>query len=256
MREQRRKTRSESRTLLLFSQPFEPRLDGQLRLGMEYRRSRDRKREYREDGTLKKDKSRTEWQTSPLLGLGFDYRFGRALGGYDWRLSGYHDRLFDVAYQATGLAEDAKPRAGRGSGYESRLRLQGEYLTPLHSLFLNPRLQVKHQRYRAWYDSARDRREAAEQEWQYEASLWLNWIPPLDGWALTVGPTWQREDKGEQDPDSGHWRWEDEERWQGRIGLEYEAPLPGFEFELTLERDLNGPDRGETRYQVELSYEF
>lgn len=223
---------------------------------MQYERIRDSKREYRKDGSLKKDKSRTEWQSTPIIGLGFDYSIGQWLGGYHWRLDGYHDRFVDVAYKATSLAADAKPRSGRGNGYESRLRLQGEYLTAIGGVFVLPRLEVKHEHYGQWYDTSRERHEAAEQELQYEASLWLSWIPPLDGWDLTLGPTWQREDKAERSPDTGRWEWEDEERWLGRIALEYETPMPGFEFELKLERDLNGLDRGKMKYEAGLSYEF
>ncbi|GAA0701099.1 hypothetical protein GCM10009104_32790 [Marinobacterium maritimum] len=252
----RRKTGYENRTLLLINQPLNDRIELQARLGMQYERTRDSKREYREDGSLKKDKSRTEWQNTPILGLGFQYELGSGLGGYHWRLNGYHDRFVDIEYKATSLAEDAKPRSGRGSGYKSKLRLQGEYMTAISSLFVLPRLEVKHEYYRQWDDSARERDEAAEQELQYEASLWLSWIPPFDGWEVTAGPTWQREDKAERDLATGHWQWEDEERWQGRVALEYETPMPGFEFEFKIERDLNGPDRGEMKYEAGLSYEF
>ncbi|MBP0049449.1 hypothetical protein H9C73_11940 [Marinobacterium sp. AK62] len=255
-RDYRHKTGYESKTLLLLSDAWSEQLDWELRLGMQYDRTRDTKREFREDGSLKKDKSRTEWQSSPILGLGFSYDMGRLLGGYHWRLSGYHDRFVDVAYKATSLAEDAKPRAGRGDGYESRLRLDAEYMTPVSSLFFSPRLEVTHERYSQWYDTARERDEAAEQELQYEASLWVNWIPPLNGWEVTLGPTWQLEDKAERDTDTGQWEWEDEERWIGRVQLEYEAPLPGFEFEFKVERDLNGPDRDKMKYEAGLSYEF
>ncbi|SMR77632.1 hypothetical protein SAMN04487964_11549 [Marinobacterium sediminicola] len=255
-RDQRQKTGYENLTLLLITQPVHDQLDWQTRLGMRYERTRDSKREYREDGSLKKDKSRTEWQTTPIIGLGFSYDLGRQLGGFQWRLDGYHDRFIDVAYKATSLAEDAKPRAGRGRGYESRLRLQAEYMTPVSSLFFQPRLELKHEYFSQWYDSARGRQEAAEQELQYEAGLWLSWIPPLDGWEVTFGPTWQREDKAEREPETSHWAWEDEERWQGLIKLEYEAPMPGFEFEFKLERDLNGPDKDKMKYEAGLSYEF
>lgn len=255
-RDYRRKEKFESKTLLLMDQAVDERLSWQGRLGMKYERTRDIKREYREDGSLKNDKSRTEWQSSPLIGLGFEYELGRALGGYHWRIKGYHDRFLDIEYKATNLAEKAKPRAGRGSGYETRLRLQGEYMTAISSLFFTPRFEVKHERYQQWYDSARERQENAEQELQYETSLWLSWIPPVDGWEVTFGPTWQREDKGERDSESHRWAWEDEERWLARVQLEYETPLPGFEFELKLERDLNGPDEDKMKYEAGLSYEF
>lgn len=255
-RDYRRSEKYESKTLFLVNQPVNERLEWQARLGMQYERTRDTKKEYHEDGSLKKDKSRTEWQNTPIIGLGFDWEIGRALGGYHWRIQGYHDRLFDIEYKATSLAEDAKPRAGRGAGYETRLRLQGEYMTPVSSLFLTPRLEVKHERYQQWYDSAREREEDAEQELQYEASLWLNWIPPVDGWEVTFGPTWQRENKAERDSDTHRWEWEDEERWQARVQLEYETPMPGFEFEFKVERDLNGPDEDKMKYEVGLSYEF
>jgi len=246
----------ESKTFLLFSQAVDDRLDWQARLGMRYERTRDTKREYREDGSLKKDKSRTEWQSSPLVGIGFSYGIGRWLGGYHWRLEGYHDRLFDIEYKATDLAEDARPQAGRGSGYESRLRLQGEYMTPVSGLFFTPRLELKHERFGHWDNTARSRSEDAEQELQYEAGLWLSWIPPLDGWEVQAGPTWQRENKAEKAADEGDWHWEDEERWQARIQLEYETPMPGFEFEFKVERDLNGPDQDRMKYEAGLSYEF
>lgn len=246
----------ESKTFLLLTQKVSDRFDAQARLGLQYQRTRDTRREYREDGSLKNDKSRTEWQRTPLIGLGFSYDIGRWLGGYHWRLDGYHDRLFDIEYRATGLAEDAKPQAGRGSGHESRLRLQGEYLTPVNSLFFIPRLQLKHERFGHWHNTARDRSEDAEQELQYEAGLWLSWIPPLEGWDVQAGPSWQRENKAEKQADESSWQWEDEERWQARVQLEYETPMPGFEFEFKIERDLNGPDRERMKYEAGLSYEF
>ncbi len=251
-----RKTRWESKTLLILGFWQGERWTWQGRMGMNYRRTQDMSLEFREDGSLKNDKSRTEWRTTPVIGAGFRYDIGRALGGYNWTLDGYHDRFIDVSYKATSVAADANQRSGRGTGHESKLLLNGEYMTPVSSLFLQPRLEVKHQYFSQWHDSARERDEAAEQELQYEASLWLSWIPPLDGWELTLGPTWQREDKAERDTDSHQWSWEDEERWLGQVRLEYEAPVPGFEFEFKIERHLNGPDRREMKYQAELSYEF
>lgn len=225
------------------------------RLGHNVRRTRDEKREYREDGTLKNDKSRTEWRQYSYVGMGLRRDLGSLLGGDGWRLRLYHDRFFDVEYSATHLAADARPIAGRGTGYETEVRLQAEYPTTAFSVYVMPRLSIKHQRFSGWTNSARDRLENAEQELQYEARLWLDWITPLDGWELLGGPTWQREDKAERAPEEA-WQWHDEEQWLATLRLEYEAPNPGFELELQAEHWLNGADRGDTRYQIELSYEF
>jgi hypothetical protein len=60
----------------------------------------------------------------------------------------------------------------------------------------------------------------------------------------------------ERADDETNWIWDDDERWIAQLKLEYEAPMPGFELELAVEQHLNGGDKGERRYNLELSYEF
>lgn len=254
-RDVKRKSRWESDTLLTAELNPESEWTWSARLGYNARRTLDRKREYREDGSLKKDKTRTEWRQTPYIGLGLRRDFGSMLGGDAWSLRAYHDRFVDVHYHATGLAEDAKPIEGRGTGYKTRLSLRAEYPTPWYSLYLLPKASIKHEQYSAWTNTARDDREKAEQELQYEAQLWLNWIMPVAGWELMAGPTWQLEDKAERKAGEA-WEWENEEQWIGTLKLEYESPMPGFEMELEAEHWLNGADRDDTRYKLELSYEF
>ncbi len=251
----KRRSRWESDSLLAIDLNPESQWLWSARLGYNAQRTVDHSHEYREDGSLKKDKTRTEWRQSPYLGLGLRYDFGSFLGGDAWSFRAYHDRFFDVEYKATGLAEDAKPIAGRGSGYETKLLLQAEYPSPWYSIYLLPKLSIKHEQYSAWTNTAQDEQEKAEQELQYEARLWLDWIMPAPGWELMFGPTWQLEDKARRKPHEP-WEWENEEQWIGTVKLEYESPMPGFEMELAAEHWLNGIDKDDTRYKLELSYEF
>ncbi|GGC10124.1 hypothetical protein GCM10011352_40720 [Marinobacterium zhoushanense] len=254
-REERRKRRWESDTLLKIELTPEEEWQWSTRLGYNSRRTVDQKRTFREDGSLKKDKTRTEWRQYPYVGLGLRYDLGSHLGGDAWSLRLYHDRFLDVDYHSSDLAADAKPIAGRGSGYETEVSVRAEYMTPWYSLYLLPKLSLTHTRFSAWTNTAQNEVEKAEQELQYEAKLWLDWITPLAGWELIAGPSWQLEDQAERDPGQG-WQWEDKEQWLATLKLEYASPDPGFEMELQAEHWLNGPDRDDTRYKVELSYEF
>lgn len=254
-REDRQKSRWESETLADFEITPEDEWRWGARLGYNARRTLDHTRTYREDSSLKKDKTRTEWRQYPFIGLSLRRDLGSMLGGDGWSLRLYHDRFLDVEYRSSKLAEDAKPIAGRGTGYETEARIQAEYMTPRYSLYLIPRLSLTHTRFSAWNNTARDEVEKAEQELQYETRLWLDWITPVDGWELLAGPTWQLERQAERDPGRA-WKWEDKEQWLATLRLEYESPNPGFEMELQAERWLNGSDRKDTRYSVELSYEF
>lgn len=254
-RDVKRKSRWESDTLLTVELTPDSDWIWSARLGYNARRTDDYSREYREDGSLKKDKTRTEWRQSPYLGVGLRVDFGSMLGGDAWSFRAYHDRFIDVEYRATGLAEDAKPVAGRGNGWETKLTLQAEYPSLWYSVYLLPRISIKHEQYSAWSNSAQDEREKAEQELQYEARLWLDWIMPVAGWELMFGPTWQQEDKAKRKSDQP-WEWDNEEQWIGTVKLEYESPMPGFEMELAAEHWLNGADQDDTRYKLELSYEF
>ncbi|WP_432697088.1 hypothetical protein ACQUQP_01665 [Marinobacterium sp. YM272] len=254
-RDVKRKSRWESETLVTAELNPESEWRWSARLGYNARRTVDHSREYREDGSLKNDKTRTEWRQTPLLGLGLRRDLGSMLGGAAWSLRAYHDRFIDVHYRATSLAEDAKPIEGRGMGYETKLALQAEYPTPWYSLYLLPKVSIKHEQYSAWTNTARDDREKAEQELQYEARLWLDWIMPVAGWEMMFGPTWQLEDQAERKPGEA-WEWENQEQWIGTLRLEYESPMPGFEMEIGAEHWLNGADRDDTRYRLELSYEF
>ncbi|KEA62434.1 hypothetical protein ADIMK_3325 [Marinobacterium lacunae] len=254
-REERRKTRWESETRLDLELTPESEWRWTARLGQNVRRTRDHKRTFREDDSLKKDKTRTEWRRYPYLGAGLRYDLGSLLGGDAWSVRLYHDRFLDVAYDAGELAPDAKPISGRGTGYESELSVQAEYMTPWYSLYLLPKLSLTHTRFSAWNNTAQDKVEKAEQELQYEARLWLDWITPMDGWEMMFGPTWQLEDQAERKP-GDPWEWENQEQWLATLRFEYASPAPGFEMELQAEQWLNGSDRDDTRYKLELSYEF
>ncbi|WP_027854304.1 hypothetical protein [Marinobacterium litorale] len=254
-REYERKSRWESETLLDLGLTPDENWQWSARLGYNLRRTLDRKRNYREDDSLKKDKTRTEWRQYPFVGVGLRRDWDSALGGYGWSLHLSHDRYLDVAYKATELADDAKPVAGRGEGFQTKISLQAEYGTPLYSLYLLPRLSFKHEQFSAWTDTAQQDSEKAEQELQYEAQLWISWITPVPGWELSTGPTWQLEQKADRHP-GDPWEWEDEEQWIGTLRLEYESPAPGFELELQAEHWLNGADSRNMRYGLELSYEF
>ncbi len=253
----KKKRKTELKTVLVAS--FKPSimgLDYQLRAGYNWEQNRDSEREYREDGSLKKDKSRTEYDRISFIGAGLNFKSDPFLGADLWRIKARYDRYFHIAYGASELREDAKARSGSLDGYEWKVKLEGEYSTPWISLYLLPRLEYKEERFGDWYNKGRDRREEAEKEQQYEAGLFLDWITPLDGWELRVGPYWQRELDAEKSLDDGNWDWEDDERWLVRIELEYESPLPGFELEFNVEQHLNGEDQTERKYNLELSYEF
>ncbi|MCW8886197.1 MAG: hypothetical protein OQK12_13250 [Motiliproteus sp.] len=190
------------------------------------------------------------------LGLGSKYTLRNFLGANRWKLSGRFDYYLDVSYSAHDLHEDANERSGDLNGHEWEIKASGEYSTPWSSLYLSPYAEFKEERLDFWHDDLRDKDQEAEKERQYEAGLFLDWVSPLPGWDLTVGGYWQKERDAEKNPGETEWQWEDEERWIGKLKLEYEAPWPGFELELGYEEHLNGVDEGEKEFNLELSYEF
>lgn len=253
----KQKRKTEIETLLTYSQETSHKgLSYSLRLGHLFKRNKDRSLQLKEDGSVKKDKTRTEFDRITYAGVGGKYKIKDILGADRWVLKARYDRYLHVSYGANELHEDAKERAGDLNGYEWKIRANGEYSTPWISLYILPHLEYKQERLSLWHDDKRDKVQEAELEQQYEAGLFLNWLPPVDGLDITFGPYWQRELDAERAEDETEWVWDDDERWIARFKLEYEAPMPGFEMEFIVEEHLNGGDEGERKYNIELSYEF
>lgn len=252
---QKRKTQLE--TLLTYTiESTLPELEYIGRVGHLFKHTKDKDLQLKDDGSLKKDKTRTEFERITYAGLGLRYDTGRILGADRWLLKARYDRYLHVSYGANQLHEDAKARSGDLKGYEWSVKAEGEYSTHWPGIYLHPFVEYKQERLNLWHDDTRDKIQEAEMEQQYEAGLFLSWITPLDGWELTTGPYWQRELDAERADDEKDWVWDDDERWIAQVKLEYEAPMPGFEMEFAIEQHLNGGDQGERRYNLELSYEF
>lgn len=253
----KKKRKTEVETLLTYTAESRvPELEYIGRVGHLFKRNKDRDLQLKEDGSLKKDKTRTEFDRITYAGFGLRYDTGRFLGADRWLLKARYDRYLHVSYGANMLHEDAKARSGDLTGYEWAIKASGEYSTPSHALYLHPFFEFKQERLSLWHDDKRDKIQEAEMEQQYEAGLFLSWITPVDGWELIVGPYWQRELDAERAEDEVDWTWDDDERWIAHLKLEYEAPISGFEMEISVEEHLNGGDEGERRYNLELSYEF
>ncbi len=253
----KQKRKTEVNTLLTYSDKTDIKgLKYILRVGHLFQRNKDRSLQLKEDGSLKKDKTRTEYDRISFAGIGGRYKIKDVLGADRWVLKARYDRYLHVSYGANDLAEDAKERAGDLTGYEWSVKADGEYSTPWMGFYLLPFVEFKQERLSLWHDDKRAKIQDAEMEQQYEAGLFLNWIPPVDGWDISFGPYWQRELDATRADDEYDWTWEDDERWIARLKLEYEAALPGFEMEFVIEEHLNGGDEGERQYNIELSYEF
>lgn len=251
------KRKTKLNTLLTYSEKTD--IDGlsyQLRLGHQFERRKEQNLQRKENGSIKKDKSRTEFDRLTYAGLGSKYRIKDILGADRWVLSGYYDRFLHISYGANQLQDDAKPRGGDLQGYKWSVKAKGEYSTPWISWYLSPYLKYKEEKRDAWHDDLQNEMKEAELEQDYEAGFMLDWITPFDGWELSIGPYWHRELDAEREYGDDNWQWEDDERWIAHMKLEYEAPLPGFELELVIEEHLNGADQGERQYNLELSYEF
>ncbi|RVU31651.1 hypothetical protein [Neptunomonas marina] len=227
-----------------------------VRVGHRYKTQRDRELQLKKSGKVKKDKSRTEIDRTTYLGLTGEAKVYQQLGADVWIASFYYDHYLQREYSAHRLGKDANDRRGSVSGYEWQARLYAEYSTPWPSIFVLPYVQFKEERLGLWYNSARDKVEEAERELQYEAGMSLSWVMPAPGWELNIGGYWQRERDAERRENESRWTWQDDESGVARIVLEYEAPMPGFEFEARFEETLRGPEEGKQRFNVELSYEF
>jgi len=256
-RKVKQKRRVEAETLLTYTQEAAvPELEYSIRLGHLFKRTHDTDLQFKENGDLKKDKTRTEYERYTYAGLGLRYDTGTLLGADRWLLKTRYDRYLHVSYSANQLHEDAKSRSGDLTGFEWSVKAEGEYSTPSPAFYLHPFVSFKQERLSSWHEDLRGKAQEAEQEQQYEAGLYLSWITPIDGWELIAGPYWQRELDAERAPDETEWVWEDDERWIARARLEYEAPYPGFELEITFEQHLNGGKENQRELNLELSYEF
>lgn len=256
-RKVKQKRKTELETLLTYTvETSLPELAYVARAGHLFKRTKDRDLQLKDDGSLKKDKTRTEFERITYAGLGLRYDTGNALGADRWLLKARYDRYLHVSYGANQLHEDANARRGDLNGYEWSVEASGEYSTHWPEIYLHPFIEYKQERLSAWHDDARDKSQEAEMEQQYEAGLLLSWLTPVDGWELIAGSFWQRELDAERAADEKDWIWDDDERWIAQVKFEYEAPLPGFEMEFVVKQHLNGGDKGERRYNLELSYEF
>lgn len=255
-REVKQKEKTKLETLLIYSD--ETPLDGlkyNLRLGNIVEQNREKKLELNEDGTVDKDKSRTETERINFVGLGFSYKLKNTLGADRWKFKGRYDHYYDINYGAKDFQEDAKERSGSLKGNKWSLTATGEYSTPWNSVFFSPYLQFKQERRDDWIDDIRLKQQEEEKEKESEVGLILNWIPPLAGWEFSAGPYWQNEVDYKRSPGED-WERSDDERWVAEVKAEYESAVPGLELEVLFYEHLNGEDEGERRLNLELSYEF
>ena len=226
------------------------------KLGQKTEKTDDINRHYKQDGSLKKDKTRQEKLRIQYFGLGFKYNFNTLLGSDRWALSVGHNYYIDVDYSATDLHPDAKDYSGSDRGFNSVITLKGEYSTPSLSWYQIQVLEYEREYFIQWYDEIGQEGQESEQEEQWEAGIFANWIMPVNGWELIIGPLWQRENEAERKYGESIWQWSDQEQLIAQLKLEYEAPIPGFEMELKLEKHLTGEDKGQKKINLELSYEF
>lgn len=255
-REVKQKEKTKLETLLVFSDetPFDG-LKYNLRLGNIIEQNRETKVELNEDGSIDKNKSRTETERINFVGLGFSYKLKKTLGADRWMLKGRYDHYYDINYGAKDFQEDAKERSGSLKGNKWSITATGEYSTPWNSVFFSPYLKFKQERRDDWIDHIRLKQQEEEKEKESEVGLIFNWIPPLAGWELSAGPYWQNEVDYERTPGED-WERSDDERWIAEVKAEYESAVPGLELEVLFYEHLNGEDEGERRFNLELSYEF
>lgn len=255
-REVQQKEKTKLETLLDYSD--ETPLDGlkyNLRLGNIIEQNREKKLELNEDGTVDKDKSRTETERINFIGLGLSYKLINILGADRWTLKGHYDHYYDINYGAKDIQEDAKERSGSLKGNKWSITATGEYSTPWNSVFFSPYLKFQQERRDDWIDDIRLKQQEEEKEKETELGLIFNWISPLAGWELSSGPYWQNEVDYERSPGED-WERSDDERWIVEAKAEYESAVPGLELEVLFYEHLNGEDKGERRLNLELSYEF
>ncbi|MGH1462553.1 MAG: hypothetical protein ACRBB6_10995 [Neptuniibacter sp.] len=255
-REVKQKEKTKLETLLVYSDetPFDG-LKYNLRLGNIIEQNRETKVELNEDGSIHKNKSRTETERINYAGIGFSYKIKNILGANRWSVKGRYDHYFDIHYGAKDLQANAKERSGSLKGNEWSVKATGEYETFLNTLFFSPYLKFKQEQRDAWIDDIRLKQQEEEKEKETEIGLAFDWIPPLAGWELNAGPYWQNEVDYERSPGE-NWARKDDERWIAEIKAEYEAAASGFEIEIVFAQHLNGEDQGERQLNLELSYEF
>jgi len=230
-------------------------LDWVWRIGYKFERKDDSNRQFKEDGSLKKDKSRVEYERTKLMGLGLNYKKLSVLGADRWVIKTHFDNYFDIDLSTGHLAEDAKGYHGSTSGLEFCTKFTGEYSTGAMGWFITPMLMYRERGQSSWSDEQNDKFEPQTKERRTELGLWVNWLMPIDGIELFFGPVWQREKEGEKQTDTS-WKWEKEQRTYAHLMLEYEAPSHGLEVEFKVQHIFSGDSRHDTRYKFEISYEF
>jgi len=224
-------------------------------LGYNYQRKNDRSWQFRQDNSLKKDKSRFEYQRTQLVGAGAVYKMKNTLGADRWVLKTHLDRWFNIEYDTGKLAQDAKSYHGNNKGYEFKAKLQGEYSTASYSWYVVPLISYRAQYSGYWNDTDSGTEQEAQRGERLELGLYLSWLLPVDGFELSFGPLWQQELDTEKLRHAS-WLWSKEQRTYAHIMLEYEEPIPGFELELEIEHVISGDNINDTKFTFELSYEF
>jgi len=225
------------------------------RLGYKFERKDDRSIQLKSDGSLKKDKSRVEYERTKFMGLGIKYKQRDILGADRWLLKAHVDSFFDIEYSAGHLASDASSYHSNSSGWEVKARVNGEYSLGPMGWYVIPTIAYRQRYYSSWQDSVNDKSQASAREQRIELGLWLNWVMPVDGLEVLFGPQWQNNNEAERQSDQS-WQWNDAERLYAYIKFEYEAPTRGFEMEFKIQHALRGDNIYDTKYNVELSYEF
>ena len=225
------------------------------RVGYKFERKNDIKLQFKQDGSLKKNKSRVEYQRTQLIGLGLIYKMKKLAGSDRWVLKTHADSFYNIDYDASHLGADAKAYSGQGSGYEFKAKLTGEYSTSSHSWYIMPTLDYRHRYAGSFTDKINGKIKSKELDQRFEFGLFVSWIMPIDGFELMFGPMWQRQNEAQQQSDKT-WQWQDQERTFAHIKLEYEEPIPGFEMEIEIEHVIGGANLNQTKFTVEFSYEF
>lgn len=245
--------RSESLLLIKGQTEFEG-LSYVLRLGYEYRKERDERREFNSDFEFKNSKTRDEHRSDRFIGLGFR----QDIRDLDWAdrvlIQGYYDHYYKRSYSAQPIGDKAEDFSGDSKAYELELEIGAEFSTFRPDLYLTPKLEYRKRREKTWLEEIEQEYEAASQDERYRASIWLNWITPIDGLEVYGGPSYRWENDAELKKNG--WQWEDRKGQQWDIKCEYEAASSGLEFELKYSNYYSGHNKGQQRFKLEVSYEF
>jgi len=231
------------------------KLDWIWRLGYKYERKDDVSLQYKQDGRLKKDKSRIEYERTKLMGLGLTYKQLGILGADRWVVKAYFDSYLDIDYRAAHVAQDATGYQASSTGWESKVKFSGEYSLGPMGWYVTPMVTYRERYLSGWQDKRSDKSVASAKEQRVELGLWANWLMPIDGVEVFFGPLWQRENEATKQQDDS-WQWQRQQRLYAYVMFEYEAPTHGFEMEFKIQHGLSGANRYDTKYKIELSYEF